>query len=164
MAGFDVIGVITQDSDLFSTVKKYDPDVIIVGSESPNRDTLEHLANLGQKHGKPMVMLTENSDEQATRLAAKAGISAYVAKDLPPETVRSLIEVSSLHFSIHHSMEDQLNKAKRDLSEQGLIAKAKHLLMERHQISEEMAHKALQRMAMDQQKKIATIAVELLRS
>src|SRR5438094_216972 len=82
-----------EGDDFYALVERDKPDAVVVAADSPSRDVLEHLALLNRKHPQPVLLFHDGSDDALVRRAMRAGVSAYVALDLPPPLLRSLIEV-----------------------------------------------------------------------
>jgi len=161
-AGFDVTAVIHEADDLFAAVTETGPDAIIIGSDSPKRDTLEHLAGVSAKFPKPMLMLAEHADAFAVRAAARAGVSLYITDTLSPTTIGSLVDVTMAHFESNRELATQLAEARTALRERDLIDKAKRLLMRVENFDEQQAYSYLRRAAMDRGWRIAKLAEQVL--
>jgi response regulator NasT len=162
-AGFIVMAVLhDKASDLHERIHALRPDAIIIDAESPTRDTLEHLALLGRRFPKPMIMLSDQGDTSLTREAAQAGISAYVVDELSSAMARSLVDVAMLHFHSQNHLHAELSKTQQTLQDRGHIDRAKCLLMERHGFSETRAYSVLRRMAMRRSQRMGDFARSLL--
>jgi len=163
-AGFRVLAVVREQDDLFERVRALEPDAIIVDSDSPRRDTLEHLAGLGKRYPRPMVMFAEHSAPDLTALADRSGVCAYVVEGLSAATVRSLVDVAVLHFEGRRSLQAELSKARQTLTDREFIDRAKCLLMEHRGMSERDAYHTLRKLAMEHRRSIADIARRVLRA
>lgn len=161
-SGFSVMAVLRDNVDLHKHIRALQPDAIIIDAESPTRDTLEHLAALGQRFPKPMIMMSDQGDTELTRAAAHAGISAYVVDELSSSVVRSLVEVAMLHYHNNNQLHVELSKTQQTLEDRGHIDRAKCLLMERHGFSEMRAYNVLRRMAMRRSQRMGDFARALL--
>ncbi len=152
----------SEDDDLYALVERAKPDAVVVAADSPSRDVLEHLALLNRKHPQPMLLFHDGSDEAVVRRAARAGVSAYVARGLPPPVLRSLIEVATLHFEQTRALRQELSRVQRAQAERRLIDAAKRRVMETLGLSEPDAYKHLQAQAMNGRRAIVDVARELL--
>ena len=162
-SGFCVMAVLRDNAnDLHAQILALQPDALIIDAESPTRDTLEHLAALGQRFPKPMIMMSDQGDTALTRAAANTGISAYVVDELSSATVRSLVEVAMLHFHNQNQLHAELSKTQQTLEDRGHIDRAKCLMMERHGFSEMRAYNVLRRMAMRRNQRMGDFARTLL--
>ena len=161
-SGFQVLAVMRETDDLYAGLRNLQPDAVIIDTDSPTRDTLEHLGALCQRFPKPMIMMSDAADAALTRAAASVGVSAYVVDGLSPSVVRSLVDVAMLHFQSHRQLHAELSKTQQDFDDRRCVDQAKCHLMERHGFSEERAYGVLRRMAMRRQQRIGDFARALL--
>jgi response regulator NasT len=161
---FEVIGPISESDDLYDCMPNLKPDVVVIASDSPRRDTLEHLSGMHSRHPRPMIMLSQEGDPHLTRDAARAGINAYVVEGLSAPLVRSLIEVTMLVFLNQETLRAELDTSKRNLSDYKIINKAKAHIIQHFNLSEAEAHSQLRRMSQDHRKPLVSIAREILRT
>jgi response regulator NasT len=162
-AGYWVLRA-TEDTDFYALVEREKPDAVVIAADSPSRDVLEHLALLDRKHPQPVLLFHDGSDDVLVRRAAKAGVSAYVALGLSPPVLRSLIEVSTLHFEQTRALKQELSRAQKGQAERRLIDSAKCRVMETLGLSEDAAYKHLQAQAMNGRRSLAEVAREILGS
>ncbi len=162
MAGHQVAAVLASAHDLAGRVAEIGPDVILIGTDSPSRDTLEHLAAMDRAAPRPVVMFARESDNDQIRAAIRAGVSAYVVDGLDPARLRSIIDVAVARFEEHQALKAELSEATRKLSERKRIEKAKGILMKARGLDEASAYAALRKLAMDRGKPLAAVAQDVL--
>ncbi len=161
-AGYVVAAKLTGVTNLYNEVERVEPDVIIIDLDSPDRDTLEQMREISRDRPKPVVMFAEDDDSDTIRQAVKAGVSAYVVDGLSAKRVKPLMEVAIARFREYQALREELLHAKVSLAERKVVEKAKGLLMQRRGMSEDEAYKALRKMAMDGNKRIAEVAENIL--
>jgi response regulator NasT len=103
-------------------------------------------------------MFSEDDDSGTIRKAIKAGVSAYIVDGLEGKRVKALMEVAIARFREYQALRDELTQAKNSLEERNDIDRAKALLIKRQGMSENEAHQALRKLAMDQGKKLGEVA------
>ncbi len=145
-------------------VARIQPDVVIIDVDSPDRDTLEQMQVIHQQQPRPVVMFSEDEDQQTIRRALKAGVSAYIVDELKAKRVKPILEVAIARFREYQALRDELNKVKTTLEDRKVIDKAKGLLMKYRHCSEDEAYKTLRQQAMSQNLKIAELAQNLINS
>lgn len=161
-AGYHVIAHLTSTANLDEAVLELKPDIVIIDTESPSRDTLENLCVMNASAPKPIVMFTHDGDIEKMREATKAGVSAYVVGSLPTQSLAPVINAAIVRFEEVKSLRDELGQAKLKLAERKLLEKAKGLLMKVHGFDEDHAYAMLRSMAMRQNKKIAVLAQQVI--
>lgn len=160
--GCEVVGVIEQAMLIHDCVLRLQPDVVIVDSESPTRDTLEHLALLGTRNPRPVVVFSEDDAEDPMRLALKAGVSAYVVAGLHPERLQPVLKVAIARYQQEAVLRAQLDDANAQLSHRKTIERAKGLLMKSAGLDEDAAYVRLRKLAMDKGLKLHEVATKVI--
>jgi response regulator NasT len=161
-AGYEVIAHLSSTANLDDAVRELKPDIVIIDTDSPSRDTLENLCVMNETVPKPIVMFTHDGDIEKMRAATKAGVSAYVVGSLPSESLAPVINAAVVRFEEVKSLRDELGEAKLKLAERKILEKAKGLLMKEHGFDEDHAYAMLRSMAMRQNKRIVVLAKEVI--
>ncbi len=161
-AGYVVAAQLAPHDDLHARVAKIQPDVIIIDMESPDRDTLEHMCCIGRELPRPVVMFTHDGDKEKIRLAMRAGVSAYIVGGLSGERIKPIIDVAMARFQEHQALRGELAKATAALEERKLIERAKGLIMQQRQCSEDEAYRALRNQAMTHNLRLADVAQRII--
>lgn len=161
-AGYEVVGSIQSTFEINQKVLELQPDIIIVDTDSPSRDTLEHICVVSRERPRPIVMFTHDDDSDKIRAAIRAGVSAYVVDGLSSERVKPVVEVAQAHFNEFQAVRRNLEEAETRLSERKMIDRAKSILMKQKQWSEDRAYQALRKTAMDRGQRIGEVASNII--
>jgi response regulator NasT len=145
-----------------SDVRDFQPDVIVVACDSPDRDAIESLREATQNNPRPVVMFVDRSEPGRAEEAVRAGVAAYIVDGLQPARVRSILEVAMSRFQLMQQLRADLAKAQSDLASRKTIERAKGLLMKERQIGEEEAYAMLRKLAMNTGRPVAAVAADLL--
>jgi two-component system, response regulator / RNA-binding antiterminator len=138
------------------------PDVVVVASESPDRDTLESLREASAANPRPVVMFVDRSEPGLAEEAVRAGVAAYVVDGLSAARVRPVLEVAMSRFHLMHQLRADLAKAKADLASRKTVERAKALLMKERDLDEEAAYRLLRKLSMDTGRPLGAVAADLL--
>ncbi|MDP3082109.1 MAG: ANTAR domain-containing protein [Rubrivivax sp.] len=160
--GCEVVGVIDAAVLIHDCVQRLAPDVVIVDSESPTRDTLEHLALLSSRNPRPVVVFAEDGAAGPMQRALKAGVSAYVVAGLQPQRLASLLQVAIARYEQDAALRAQLDAAQSELVQRKAVEQAKRLLMHSAGLAEPAAHARLRRLAMDRGLKLHELAQRVI--
>ena len=163
-AGHEVVASLSSPLELLRAVERLRPDVIVIDTESPTRDVLEHLVIVSQSSPRPIVMFASDSGGEAIRDAVRAGVSAYVVDGLDAGRVNSIVEVACARFDELQRIKVELADANLKLSERKLVERAKGLLMQSRGISEDQAYHALRKLAMSKKQRLGDVAQQLIDS
>ena len=140
----------------------FKPDVIVIASESPDRDTLESLREANIHNPRPVVMFVDRSAPGLAEAAVTAGVAAYVVDGLSESRVRPVLEVAMSRFSLMQKLRTDLEKAHADLAARKDIDRAKGLLMKERGLDEDAAFRLLRKLAMDTGRPLGAVAADLI--
>jgi response regulator NasT len=160
--GHLVVGVLDTALLIHDCVLRLQPDVVIVDSESPSRDTLEHLGAVSSSCPRPVVVFSEDAGQGPMQQALKAGVSAYVIYGLHPHRLLPVLQVAIARFEQDRALKGQLEMAQAQLSERKGVERAKGILMKEFGLSEEQAFTHLRKLAMDRGQKLAVVAERVI--
>ena len=161
-AGYEVSASLSSPVALLSAIEQLAPDVIVIDTESPSRDVLEHLVVLTQHTPRPVVMFASDGAPQTIREAVRAGVSAYVVDGMDPNRIRGIIEVAVARFEDFQRLREELAEANLKLAERKLVERAKGLLMKSRGLDEEAAYRLLRKFAMDRKLRLGEVARQLI--
>jgi response regulator NasT len=163
-AGHEVAASLTSPLELVRAVAALRPEVIVIDTDSPSRDVLEHLCVVSQHDPRPIVMFASDSTSDAIRDAVRAGVSAYVVDGLDPSRVKSIVAVACARFDEFQRLKAELAGTQLKLAERKIIERAKGLVMKSRGLSEDEAYRALRELAMSRGQKLADVARQLIDS
>ena len=161
-AGYDVVEVSTSAAALLDRVAALSPDVIIIDSDSPTRDTLEQLSFVNARQPRPIVLFTEDRDNATIQAALKAGVSAYIVAGIHPDRLRPILDVAVARFEQDRALRDELKSTQDRLAERKVIERAKGLVMKQKGVDEEEAYRVMRKLAMDRNRRLLEIAQQII--
>jgi two-component system, response regulator / RNA-binding antiterminator len=159
---YNLVAVLPADTFLAERLAQIQPDMIIVDAESEARDSLEHVVMATRDARRPIVLFTNDNDTTHVKDAVAAGVSAYIVAGLSPERIRPILEVAMARFEHEQGLRTQLAHAKTELQDRKVIDRAKGLLMQRQNLSEEAAFAKLRKAAMDKGLRMGEVAQRML--
>lgn len=162
LAGYEVTASLTSPLALLKTIDRLQPDVIVIDTDSPSRDVLEHLVMISQHTPRPVVMFTSDGTAETIRAATRAGVAAYVVDGLDKNRIKTIVDVAVARFDERQDLRGQLAEANSRLAERKLIERAKGLLMKSRNLDEEEAYSALRKAAMDRNLKLSDVAQRIV--
>ena len=162
LAGYQVAAILADSENLTAEVEKLQPDVILIDTESPSRDTLENLAVMNQDMPRSVVIFTQDDGQDAIRDAVKAGVSAYVVDGLDPKRIKPVVEVARARFEDTLAMRRELDELSKKLSDRKLVEKAKGVLMRARGLDEDGAYHAIRKLAMERGQTMAKVSADVI--
>ena len=161
-AGHRVVAEVQSTVNLSRLVAEVLPDVIIIDTHSPDRDTIEHLCVISQDTPRPIVMFSADGNTEKIREAVRAGVSAYVVDGLAAQRVQPILDVAIARFEALQSLRNELEDTQSQLADRKRIDRAKGILMKAKDLTEETAYAMLRKTAMNENKKIAEVAQSVI--
>jgi response regulator NasT len=150
--------------------------MVIVDAESDARDALEHVVMATRDERRPIVMFTNDEDTSHVKDAFAAGVTAYIVAGLSSERIRPILDVAMARFQHEQGLRQELAETRTELEQQGaelrariaelqdrkVIDRAKGLLMQRQNLTEQAAYDKLRKTAMDKNLRLADVAQRML--
>lgn len=160
--GYEVIAYMPSASDLHRQVSALQPDIVIIDTDSPDRDTLENLCVVSRDDPCPVVMFTHDGDSEKIRAATQAGVSAYVVNGMAAERVGPIIDAAVARFEQFQVLRRELDQIGEKLADRKVIERAKGILMKTRNLSEDEAYRALRKQAMENNARLAEVARQVI--
>lgn len=161
-AGYEVVAEEWSPATLLERVGAVRPDVIIIDTDSASRDVLEQVVIVSRDDPRPIVMFTDDANSETIQAAIKAGVTAYIVAGMQPERLKPILEVAQARFEADRALREELKTAQGRLAERKIIEKAKGVVMQQKQISEEDAYRLMRKLAMDRNLTLLEVAQQLL--
>jgi response regulator NasT len=162
LAGYEVSASLSSPIALLKTIDELKPDVIVIDTESPSRDVLEHLVVMSQHTPRPVVMFATDGAPEKIREAVRAGVSAYIVDGLEASRVKAIVDVAVARFEEYQAVRQELANANLKLAERKVVERAKGLLMKNRGMEEEAAYNLLRKFAMDRKLRMSEVAQQLV--
>ena len=161
-AGYEVVAYVPSTFDLHRQVGVHKPDIVIIDTDSPDRDTLENLIVLSRDDPRPIVMFTHDGDGEKIRAATQAGVSAYVVDGMAAERIGPIIDAAVARFEQYYALKREFTEIEEKLADRKDIERAKGILMKSRGLSEEEAYRALRKRAMENNARLVDVARQLI--
>jgi len=160
--GYDMLAGTATSQALHRRVESERPDIIIIDTESPSRDTLEQLAVMNATAPRPVLMFSNDTNQQLIRDAVGAGVTAYLVEGLASDKLAPILEVALARFAQETQLRERLAQVENELAERKLIDRAKRLLMDQEKLTEPAAYASLRKRAMNQGVKLVEVARQIV--
>ena len=182
--GYEVVGEAANGEEAVDLARAKRPDVVCMDVKMPRMDGITAAGIICDENIAPVVMLTAFSQPDLVKKSTGAGAMAYVTKPYEESKLIPALEVAMGRFAEINDLldnverseaklkatEDELAKAQADLQkaqetleERKLIDRAKGLLMDKADFSEQGAFRWVQKTSMDQRipkKRLALAIIE----
>lgn len=138
------------------------PGLVICGHDPQKNDGLALVAALRGKVWLPVILAAPHWDAALVKAASAVGVAAFLTSyPTQAELAKALLE-APVRFEQEELLRSQLKDLEQRLADRKLIEKAKGLLMEREQLSEDAAFKKMRGQSMMRRISMAKLAEELI--
>jgi response regulator NasT len=136
--------------------------MFILAVRNCDSDMMALVDMLLRQQPMPVVIFTDVYDAQVEKQAIELGVSAYVVDGLQPHRVLPLLSTARNRFLQQQTMRQQVQSLETKLAERKIIDRAKGVLMQQRQCSEDEAYRLLRTTAMNQNMRLAMLAKQVL--
>jgi response regulator NasT len=139
-----------------------DMTMLIIAVDRCDSDMMLMIELLLAEKPLPIVIFTQFYDPQAQQKAIQAGVAAFVVDGLQTSRLLPLLQLATIRFAQQRSLLEQVDTLRTQLAERKVIDRAKGLLMQQRQCSEDEAYKLLRTAAMNKNMRLAMLAQQVL--
>lgn len=156
--GYTVVGVARTGNEAVRLCAQLTPDIVIMDMQMPELGGDAAAQQIARQHPTPVIMLTAYSDSEHIRKAESSGALGYLVKPINPEELPPAIDVAIARFREMQKLRDQVDTLQETLESRKVIERAKGILMQRRQLSENDAYELMRQRARDRHCKVKDIA------
>jgi len=162
MEGVEVACTLESPMELLGEVARHRPDIVLIDTDSPSRDVLEQLAAVSGSAPRPVVLFTEDGQDDVIRSALRAGVSAYIVDGIAAGRLDPIMRVAMERFEADQALRAELEDTRSRLADRKLVEKAKGILMKHRGLDEDAAYSALRSLAMERGVRIGEAARQVI--
>ncbi len=162
--GHQVIAEAATGREAIRLAAQKTPDVIVMDIIMPDCDGIEAARRIAEQSPRPVVFLTGHFQDELLSGAAASGGLAYLLKPATSEQLQAALALAHTRFSEMRNLRDQVARLEKALEVRKLVSRAKGLLIARHGLSEEEAHRRMQKEASRSNLKLVDLARAILAS
>lgn len=157
--------IIFESNDLTQQLKAswmIEPELIIVAMEKTELTILDQLKTIYEQYPLPMVVFTQDDIDEGIELAVEAGVNAYIVDGLKKNRIIPILKTACARFAKQQEAQKQIEQLRTSLADRKIIDRAKGLLMEQRNCSEDEAYKLLRTSAMKQNMRMAVLSKNII--
>jgi len=162
--GHEVIGEAATGEQAVAMAAEMRPDVVIMDIMMPDGDGIEAARRIAEQSPLPVVFLSGHFDEQLLEGVVGSGGLAYLLKPASADQLQAALTLARERFRQLGDLREQARRLEQALEARKLVTRAKGLLMARHGMTEEEAHRQMQKEASRSNTKLADLARAILAS
>jgi response regulator NasT len=139
-----------------------EPELIIAVFDASDSELLNKFKVINEQFPLPIVIFTHDDRDDAIEQAIQAGVSAYIVDGFREDRVLPILRTAMARFRQYQSMQQHIKELKTSLADRKIIDRAKGLIMEQRECSEDEAYRLLRTSAMNQNMRLAQLAQNIL--
>ncbi len=160
--GHEVVGVAQTGRELVEICRKLQPDLIITDIKMPDMDGLAASEEICRETPIPVIVVSAYHDPQFIERATQNHVLAYLLKPIRQHDLEPAISMAMRRFEQFQTLRRETTDLRQALDERKIVERAKGLLMKREHIDEQEAFRRLQKLAMNQNRKLIEVAQMVL--
>lgn len=162
--GHQVVALAKNGRELVERCLAIRPGLVITDIKMPDMDGLDAIKAIGSSMSVPVILVSAHNDPEMIARALDNQVLAYLVKPIKQADLETAIAVAMRRFREFEALNRQTDSLRQALDDRKLIERAKGLLMQRAGLDEPAAFARLQKLASDNNWKLAEAAQGLLAS
>ena len=161
-AGYEVVAEANSGDKAIELAALHKPDLIVMDVKMPKMNGIKASRIIYQAFEIPTLLLTAYSERDLVEEAKNAHILGYLVKPVSERDLIPAVEIALAQASRLKDMANEIKKMEEKFQDQKVIQRAKGILMDIYQVSEEQAFKMLRSYSMNQGKSMKKVADYIL--
>jgi two-component system, response regulator PdtaR len=157
-AGFEVCAEARDGEEAIELARSELPDLAIMDVKMPRVDGIEAARRILDERPIPIVMLTAYGQEELVSRAVEAGVFGYLVKPFREQDLLPAIVAARARHEELQALREEAESLTEALAARKVIERAKGLLMEKEQLSEDEAFARLRKASQVSQRPLKVIA------
>ncbi len=146
--GLNVIGDAVDAPQALRLVHATQPDLVIIDINIDHQE-IEVAAVIADKKIAPVIIITAPQQQNILDTLNREYLITYVVKPINKWAFEAAIHMTLAGFRKLREMEKEIEKLKETLETRKLVERAKHIIMQDHNLTEQAAFRRLQKQSMD---------------
>lgn len=161
-AGNEVVGEAADGARAVEMTRKLRPDLVIMDIKMPEMDGIAAAKIISNEKLAPVLLLTAFSQKEIVEKAKDSGVLAYLVKPVKESNLFPAMEIAISRFREYLEIEQELNDLRNSLESRKILDRAKGILMDAYNLSEQEAFRRIQQYSMAKRKSIREVAESII--
>jgi len=157
-AGYDVVAEARDGEEAVELARQYEPDLAIMDVKMPKLDGIEAARRILEERPIPIVMLTAYGQEELVSRAVEAGVFGYLVKPFREQDLLPAIHTARARHDELQALRAETASLTEALAARKVIERAKGLLMQKENLTEQEAFERLRKASQVSQRPLQVIA------
>jgi len=163
-AGFEVPAVVAAPGQLPAQALLHAPHVVVCQDPNPGDALLQALQTLGATAARPVLLLTTDAAPAMVERAMASGVHAYVVNGYAAPGLTALVHIAQARFGHEQKLHAALADVSSRLDERKAVERAKGILMQARQLSDDDAFEILRTASMHSNQRLGQVSEHIIQS
>lgn len=160
--GHEVVGEAATGKEAVSLAAKLKPDLVLMDIVMPDGDGIAAARQIAEQSPTPVVFLSGHFDEGLLEGVVASGGLAYLLKPATSDQLQAAVALAQGRFREMKDLGEQVRRLEEALEARKLVTRAKGMIMQRHGLTEEEAHRRMQKEASRANTRLVDLARAIL--
>jgi two-component system, response regulator PdtaR len=160
--GYEVVAQANNGESAIELAFTHKPQLILMDIKMPKLDGLKASKIIEQQLGIPVLFISAFSEKELLLYMKQDNILGYVMKPFSERNVLPALEVAFHQIDKFNRLNGELLHKQTELEKRKIIERAKGLLMQSENLSEDEAYKKIRNESMQTQQEMALIARRII--
>jgi AmiR/NasT family two-component response regulator len=161
-AGHDVCAEARDGAEAVELAEEHDPDLAILDVKMPRLDGIEAARRILEERPIPIVMLTAYGQDELVARAVEAGVFGYLVKPFRETDLLPAIKTARARHEELTALREEADSLADALAARKTIERAKGILMQKDDLTEQEAFKRLRRASQLSGKPLKVVAEAII--
>lgn len=160
--GYLVVGEANDGRSAVNMARELRPDLVLMDIKMPDMDGVEAAKILTSEKVAPVLLLTAYSQQELIDRAREAGVVGYLVKPFRESNLSPAIDITLARFEEFRAVQKEADDLKDALETRKVVDRAKGILMDSQNLSEQEAFRRIQKMSMNTRRPMKEIAEAII--
>jgi two-component system, response regulator PdtaR len=160
--GHQVVATASNGQEAVELARQKRPDMAILDIRMPVMKGPDAARKIHEETPIPIIILSAYSDTRTVEEATRSPIFHYLVKPVDPDDLAPAIAVAKARFGEWQQARQEKNTLETKLEERKILERAKGILMESRQMTEQEAYRFLQKTSQDKNTPMIDLAKKIL--
>jgi response regulator NasT len=157
--GYNVVAEVSDGFDAIEACRKHSPELILLDIKMPLLNGIKAAKVIKKEElAGSIVFLTAYSNKDFINQAKEVGVMGYLVKPIDKESLLPAVELAISQAEEIVNIKNNIKDLENKLEKRKLISRAKGILMDSENISEEEAYCKIRKLSMDKRCSMKEIA------
>lgn len=160
--GYEVVGEAGDGERAIELAYLHKPDLILMDIKMPKINGLQASQIIGKQLDLPILIITAYSQKEFVEKAQQDNVVGYLVKPIAESNLIPTIEIALHQADKAKRLKKDILNAHQEVEKRKLIERAKGILMQKRQLTEQEAYKTMRNSSMSSQLPMEAIAEEII--